>query len=182
MVAPPRVPALVVTPTVDRRERERGPDLGAGTSLAALGLYVAAQAVTMPRPAGWHSAPGLLPFLLGSWLTAMSAVLLVGSVKRGGGAQLRRAVRQIRQDVTVRADRVWRMAFMLAGVAVYVYLLLPRLYFEIATFVYLATTMRVLWRREPLKIALVAGGVAVALTLLFSRFLRTLLPGAGSWL
>ena len=166
----------------DRWQRERGADLVAGISLAGLGLYVAAQAAIMPRPVGWHSAPGLLPFLLGVWLTVMSAVLLVGSVKRGGWAHVRTAVRQFHRDVAARATAMRRMAFVLAGVAAYVYLLLPRLHFEIATFVYLATTIGVLWRREPLKVALVSAGVAIALTLLFSRFLRTLLPGVGSWL
>jgi len=166
----------------DRWERERGTDLVTGTVLGALGLYVMVEGAAMPRPAGWHSAPGLVPLVIGLWLAVMAAVLVAGGLRRGGWVQLRAATARWRGPGRDAPRTTWQAGFTLTALVAYIYLLLPRLPFEAATFLYLAVTMGVLWRRRPLAVALAAAGAAVAFSLVFSRFLRTVLPGAGAWL
>jgi hypothetical protein len=77
----------------------------------------------------------------------------------------------------------WSRAIgILGGIGIYIYVLLRWLPFEVATFLYLLIVLGALWRRDPLRVALVAAGVAVVLSLLFGKILRTLLPGTGTLL
>ncbi len=163
------------------RGRESGGDLVVGLLLAALSLYVVVQAVAMPRPKGWHSAPGLLPLIVGATLLLLSAVLTVGALRAGGWWRLVAGARGLRRAWR-SPTTAWRTLLMVGAVWAYVYILLPRLPFEVATFLFLALTLVALWRRSPLRLVLVSAAVGVALSLLFGKFLRTLLPGAGSML
>jgi hypothetical protein len=150
--------------------------------LVGLSAYVIAQALAMSRPRGWSSAPGLVPLLLGVSLLLMALALSVGAARAGGWARVRSQVPGARQAAATLRNGGWRAPFLLTCLAVYVYVLLARLPFEVATFLYLSVVLGTLWRRGLLTVLLVSGGVAVIVTLLFERFLRTLLPGSGSLL
>jgi hypothetical protein len=182
VVASQRVQTFVVMRVKGRGKQESVGDLLVGLVLVALSVFVIIHAVSMPRPRGWHSAPGLLPLSLGLTLLGMSVALLVLAVREGGMSQL---IPRVRISYGVKQDRMstWSRAVgILGGIGIYIYVLLRWLPFEVATFLYLLIVLGALWRRDPLRVALVAAGVAVVLSLLFGKILRTLLPGTGTLL
>ncbi|MDR5694546.1 MAG: tripartite tricarboxylate transporter TctB family protein [Armatimonadota bacterium] len=177
MVAPKGLQATVVIWMNGEREQENAADLVAGIILAALSAFVIIQAISMPRPRGWHSAPGLLPFLLGLTLLVMSVTLVIFGLR--GGARLSLTVRVVRRGGQDSISQWLRALGILGGVGIYIYVLLRWFPFEVATFLYLLGVLGALLRRDPLKVILISAGVAVVLSLLFGKVLRTLLPGAG---
>ena len=67
---------------------------------------------------------------------------------------------------------------VLAMVLVYIIVLLNLLPFEIATFIYIAFSLYIFWKRKLWLVLAIAAGAVAAYAVSFKLFFKILLPGA----
>ena len=155
----------------------------------AIGIAMCWLGAGMPRTAGWASAPGLFPILIGSGLILMAVALCFEGWRRGAPVLARLGARApAASDVAdageasppSRAAAHLAAARTLGIVLLYALVLLRTLPFEIATALFLALAMLANGVRGWRLIALVSLGVTATLSVIFILLLETLLPGTGS--
>jgi len=136
-----------------------------------IGVWLAHAGLSMPRPRGWSSAPGLFPVGIGAVLICLGIALFFEN-----------RARPPEDDGPTRGRPLGAVLLPLAVVpALALYVLALRwLPFEPVTFVFLCTTMLAFGERKLWKIALAATLFTVIVTVLFTQVLQTLLPGSYS--
>lgn len=137
----------------------------------------------MERPRGWLSAPGLLPFLLSTMLVAMFGAIASKAIRRGALTELARSMRSSRWSETLTDERRLRV-FLAAGIiAVYYFLLLRFLPFEISTMVFFLLVFAVFWESASWIRRIITGAtLTIAVTAGFRGFFGIILPGQGDLL
>lgn len=150
---------------------------------AAFGAWMCWQALGMPRPEGWASAPGLFPLLIGGGLVIMAVALwFEGRTvrRRRGGDTISSSSLDAESDPKPlsRAATIRTLAIT-AAIALYV-VSLSFLAFEIATVGFSMLAARIFGERSLVKGLLVGLAVAMAISLTFILGLETLLPGTQS--
>lgn len=118
----------------------------------------------------FYASPGFMPVIIASCLVLMSVILFTQSL-RGSSVSERCAQLAMAIPAGLRSHKVWRAAGGLAVFAVYIFLLLGRLPFWLASFLVLAATLLYLNGKKELrtilKLLLIAAGSIAAIVLLF---------------
>ncbi len=167
------------------RESTPGVDFISSIVLMAFSLVVGVWSLNMPRPGGWSSAPGLVPLFLAVCIFFMGLALLISSVRRGAAAALLGRLRRFSLNRFVSRVGVRRTFWIVLLTAVYVFVLLGRVLFELASFLYLVATLALFWRKGGwLKIILVSVLLPIAVSLVFRVLFVVLMPGGSvfDWL
>ncbi|NPV54952.1 MAG: tripartite tricarboxylate transporter TctB family protein [Firmicutes bacterium] len=162
----------------------RKADLVTSVFLFIFGLLFLIGALKMPvaefvrytgTRAGMYTAPGIFPAFVGI-IIMLEAVLLfrVGLLESGG---------IIREDLRgaaayFRGKEFQRLIIALALIVLYIFGMLGRIRYEVATFIFLFATMAIFRDRKTslVKIAIISVLVAVAVGYGFSKFARIPLP------
>lgn len=154
------------------------PAEGPTSVLIAVGLLVVSLAfaiggLRVPQPEGWHTAPGMLPVVLGFSLFAMALVLLIKALRAGA---LRVSLAAEGGDSSLA-----RVARALLIIGVFYFGLLAFLPFEVAAALFLLAMLWQYWPQGPLwgKLA-IAAGIPVLVTLSFQGMFSIPLPGQGN--
>jgi hypothetical protein len=150
---------------------------------AGFGGWMCWQALGMPRPDGWASAPGLFPLMIGGGLVIMAVGLwFEGSTarRRRAGNTALAAARDAEADPQPlsRAASLRTLAIT-AAIAAYI-VSLSFFPFEIATVGFAMLAARIFGERSLMRGLLVGLAVALAISLTFILGLETLLPGTQS--
>jgi hypothetical protein len=148
---------------------------------AGFGAWMCWQALGMPRPDDWASAPGLFPLLIGGGLVVMALGLLFeasrGRRRPPPGAVLVAGAEADPEPLSGAAIR--RTVAITIAITLYV-IALSFLPFEIATTAFVMCGVRIFGARS-LAFGLLLGlGFALAISLTFILGLETLLPGTES--
>jgi hypothetical protein len=139
----------------------------------------------MPRFAGWSSAPGLLPLLLCTSTFFMSLSLLISSIKNQGHKKLMMRYRTLSLSRFIRDTKTKRSLGIILLTALYVFVLLDRIPFELAGFIYLMITLYVFWKKGGwFKIILISLLVPFVTSGIFRGLFVVFLPGGSffDWL
>lgn len=176
--------------TVDLSGRRK--DLFAAAVIAAFALFAMVLSVRLASPATVYTHPGLLPFLTGLSLFAMSIGLGVSAV-RGVGV---RALFQVERDGEpglLASNEGLRTLLLILIIGVYVVLAdlvtfdlrYPTRFFaiqfssyEAVSIAVLATTLRIFWRAPLWRCLLVSVVFVIALASVFRFGFTIPLPGA----
>ena len=120
----------------------RRADLRTGLGLAAFAVAMLGIALTFPITDSyggvrnvWYVSPALLPLMVGAGILMLSLMLVHRAVRDLGGDGARDALRLPRLRRV--SPRGIRLLAILAGIAGYVYVLLPRVDFVVATALFL---------------------------------------------
>ena len=150
---------------------------------AGFGAWMCWQALGMPRPDGWASAPGLFPLMIGGGLVIMAAGLWfegrtvrrrrVGGTIAAAGLDAEADPRPLSRAASLRTLAIT------AATAAYI-VSLSFLPFEVATVGFAMLAARIFGERSLTKGLLVGLAVALAISLTFILGLETLLPGTQS--
>lgn len=124
-------------------------DLYSSIVLFLISLYVFIEGVRMPvsvytgSDGAWYGAPGGFPVIIGGILMILSVMLFAKSWRITGGFR-----KDDFQDMTavLRSAYVKRLALITVLLAVYIFVLLGRVPFYVATFLFLFVTMLVFRR------------------------------------
>lgn len=125
------------------------------------------------QQAGWYTAPGLVPLGVGVLLAFQGAILTLQSLRRGGRWERGDMDRAVRGAGSRPARRVAVVALLLV---VYVFGMVGRLHFTLASFIFLVAFMYMFRAGAWWKILLVSAGAAVAVSYLFEGVARVPLP------
>ena len=169
---------------LDARELRRpdGPrkaDLLTGLGIAFFGLATIAVTLTFRwdlasvRQAGWYTAPGILPVGVAIILVLQGTLLSVHAARNGGMPE-GGDVTRVRETLTSAPVR--RAAVTAVLLAVYVFVLVGRLHFTLASFLFLAAFMFHFRAAAWWKTLLISAGAAAGISFLFEGLARVPLP------
>lgn len=172
-----------------RRDGPRKATKGAAVDLLVavvlIGVFAAAAYLSalMERPRGWLSAPGLLPFLLSTTLIAMFLVIASKAIQRGALIDLSRKIRASALGELVTDERRRRVALAAGIIALYYFLLLEFVPFEISTISFFLLIFAVFWPDASWTRRIITSvGLTMAFTLGFRGIFGIILPGEGDLL
>ena len=154
----------------------------------AVGIAMCWLGVSMPRSAGWPSAPGLFPILIGCGLILMSVALLLEGLRRGAPFVSHLRMRGRNKALSTSNGSSLRTlvgehfaaARTLVIVLVYVVILLRYLPYEIATLLFVGASLHANGVRSWRTIIVVSVGTSFVLAAVFVLLLESLLPGTTS--
>ena len=112
-----------------------------GLFLLALSGYIFVSGWFIPRPEGWLTAPAMLPLLLGGSLFVMAALITLDTIRQGA----LRTLLDFGSSAEDDGRPAWRIAFAMVAIGVFYFGLLPWLYFEVATALFLFVMIRIYW-------------------------------------
>ncbi len=119
----------------------RKADFWTSIVLFALGVAMIGEATTFPMTDSyggvqnvWYVSPALFPLLVAGALVVLSAVLFVNAIVTGGARQ---ALAGLGQGIGRINERDFRLIAIVALIAAYVYGLIPRMDFFVATVLFL---------------------------------------------
>ena len=123
--------------------RLRRADLRTGLGLMAFALAMLGVTLTFPITDSfggvrnvWYVSPALLPLLIGGCILLLSGLLVIKAARALGADGVRQSLRLPRAEVSPRGLRLW---MILASICCYVYVLVPRVDFTVATALLLMT-------------------------------------------
>ncbi|MDL2206947.1 tripartite tricarboxylate transporter TctB family protein [Eubacteriales bacterium OttesenSCG-928-N13] len=122
---------------MEKKKRSAAIDSVVGVLLAIFGIYVIVESLNMTVYNIFIDSPGFFPLIIGVILTILGAVLAVMGFKAGGAVELKEVFRGTFLKNFIKDDSTIRVIILLAFMAVYIYGLLGRIHFIIATSIYL---------------------------------------------
>ncbi len=141
-----------------------------------ISVLVIIASIFMERPRGWASAPGLLPVIVGGTLFIMCFFLLISTLKEkkefgSSGSKLRRYLCDVYQGN--------KKALQIIGlVAIYYFLLIKFLPFELATAIYIFVSLFQFWEEGSLaKKIIISIVIPVLLTYIMREAFYLHMPG-----
>ena len=155
-----------------------GIDFFSAILLMGFSLGIALWSLKMPRFSGWSTAPGLLPLFLCICTFFMSLSLLVSSIKKRGHKEFMIRYRALSLSRFIWDTKTIRSLWIILLTAIYVFVLLDRVPFELASFIYLTATLYIFWRKGGwLKIILISLLLPFATGGIFRGLFVVFLPG-----
>lgn len=146
--------------------------------LIVFSLGIALWSLKMPRPVGWSSAPGLVPLFLSISTFFMGLGLFISSIRNRGFSQFITKCKGSSLSKSISNTKAKRSLWIILLTIFYIFVLLGRIPFEIASFIYLACTLYIFWRRGGwLKIILISILLPFITTALFRVLFVVFMPG-----
>lgn len=151
-------------------------DLIMGVILMVFGVYLIVVSLGMKVYNSFLDAPGFFPFILGIIFIVFGLVMLIGSL-RGGSVEAAKSTFHkdslIALFLSPQSKRVVILSFLMM---VYIYGLIGRVHFSIATFLYLVSTFWYLKSTTWIKNIIISLLSAVLISAIFQYAFKIPLP------
>ena len=121
----------------EKKNRNAAKDLFCGVLLVLFGIYVVIASLNMKVYNTFLDTPGFFPTIVGAAIAILGAVLAFIGFKLGGAAQLKEVFSGEYLSKFIRSDSTIRVVILVAMMFVYIWVLLGRVHFIIATSIYL---------------------------------------------
>ncbi|WP_320121810.1 tripartite tricarboxylate transporter TctB family protein [uncultured Sphaerochaeta sp.] len=151
-------------------------DLIMGVLLLAFGIYLIVESLGMKVFNSFLDAPGFFPFILGIIFCLFGIVMVIGSLRGGSVAATKATFRKdslIALFLNPESKRVVILSFFMV---VYIYGLIGRIHFAIATFLYLVVTFWYLKSTTWLKNIIISVLSALLISAIFQYVFKIPLP------
>lgn len=122
---------------------------------------------------GWFIAPGVFPFILSTGIVIMALSLMVTTLRESGGLD-RTYLDKLRN--VLASNAFWILLAEVGLLLLYIFVLLGRLHFAVATVIYLFSAMFVVRAAAWYTMAVISVAVSVGVTYLFGNLFRIPLP------
>lgn len=121
----------------EQKKRNAAKDLFSGVLLVLFGIYIVVEALNLKVYNTFIDAPGFFPAIVGSVIAILGGVLAFIALKLGGLREIGEVLtgRAIKEFLT--SDATLRVVILIAMMVIYIWGLLGRVHFIIATSVYL---------------------------------------------
>ena len=120
-----------------KKNRNAAKDFFCGILLVLFGIYIVVTALGMKRYNTFVDAPGFFPTIVGAVIAVLGAILAYIGFKLGGAKELKEVCSGEFLGAFFKADSTLRVIVLVAMMFVYIYILLGRVHFIIATSIYL---------------------------------------------
>lgn len=121
----------------EKKNRNAAKDLFCGTLLVLFGIYVIITSLNMKVYNTFLDAPGFFPTIVGAAIAVLGAVLAFIGFKLGGLGQLKEVFSGEYIGQFIRSESTVRVIILVAMMVIYIWVLLGRVHFIIATSIYL---------------------------------------------
>lgn len=158
------------------KKRISAGDLIFSVILIFSGLYVIYSAVNMRVFQTILDAPGLFPFVLGLIITLLGVLLLNTSIKTGGLVQIREMVTSGYWKEVKSRFGFQRVIVLILLMVIYIFGLIGRLHFTLATMIYLVVTFFYLKATGAVRILISAVLISLIIGYSFRNFFGIPLP------
>ncbi len=158
------------------KEKDLTGDIIMGFLLMAVGVAIAIVALGMKVFRNFLDAPGLFPLILGCIFVLLGAALLFPALKKVGFSTVKVAFSKSSLIGFLKNDMTIRVLIILGLMFAYVYILIGRINFAVATSIYLFLTMLYI-KSTKWWLALIISVVAsLAISIVFKYGFRIPLP------
>ena len=120
-----------------KKERNAAKDLFCGILLVLFGIYIIVASLGMKVYNTFIDAPGFFPTIVGAVIVLLGGLLAFIGAKLGGFRELKEVCNGAFMKAFFTSDSTIRVVVLVAMMAVYIYILLGRMHFIIATSIYL---------------------------------------------
>ncbi len=121
----------------EKKHRNAAKDLFCGVLLVLFGIYIIIDSLGMKVYNTFIDAPGFFPTIIGGVIVLLGAVLAFIGIKLGGARELKEVCNGAFLKQFFTSDSTVRVVILVAMMAIYIYVLLGRIHFIIATSIYL---------------------------------------------
>ena len=122
---------------MDENRKKAAIDFGCGIGLVVFGGYITLEALNMKVYNSFFDAPGFFPTIVGAVIALLGAVLAFIGFKLGGARALGEIFRGENVKRFLTAEGTIRVVILTLFMVAYIYILLGRIHFIIATSIYL---------------------------------------------
>ena len=121
----------------EQKQRNAAKDLFCGILLVLFGIYIIVDALNLKVYNTFIDAPGFFPTIIGAVVALLGGILAFIGFRLGGVKELKEVCNGAFLKRFVTSDSTVRVVILVAMMAVYIYVLLGRVHFIIATSIYL---------------------------------------------
>ena len=121
----------------EKKERNAAKDFVSGILLVILGIFILFDAMSMKIYNTFLDAPGFFPAIVGGVIIVLGAILAFIGYKLGGLTELKEVLNGVFLKQFITSDGTVRVLILIAIMVVYIWGLLGRMHFIIATSIYL---------------------------------------------
>ncbi len=121
----------------EKKERSAAKDFVSGLLLVIFGIFIVVDALNMKIYNTFLDAPGFFPAIVGGVIILLGAVLAFIGFKLGGAKELKEVLNGPFLKQFITSDGTVRVLILIAMMVVYIWVLLGRMHFIIATSIYL---------------------------------------------
>lgn len=121
----------------EQKQRNAAKDLVSGILLVLFGVYIVVDALGMKVYNTFIDAPGFFPTIVGAIIALLGGILAFIGFKLGGAGELREVLNGPFLKQFITSDSTVRVVVLIAMMVVYIWVLLGRMHFIIATSIYL---------------------------------------------
>ena len=121
----------------EKKDRSAAKDFVSGILLVLLGLFILFDALHMKIYNTFLDAPGFFPAIVGAVIAVLGAIVAFIGFRLGGVAQLKEVLTGSSLKAFITGEETIRVIILIAMMVVYIWVLLGRVHFIIATSIYL---------------------------------------------
>ncbi|MDD3058989.1 MAG: tripartite tricarboxylate transporter TctB family protein [Sphaerochaeta sp.] len=151
-------------------------DLIMGILMLAFGIYLIVASLNMKVYSTFLDAPGFFPLILGIIFILFSLVMVIGALRGGSVDEVRKTFRKDSLAAMFLSSQAKRVVILSFFMVVYIYGLIGRVHFAIATVIYLFVTFWYLKSTTLVKNIIISVLSALIISAVFQYAFRIPLP------
>ena len=151
-------------------------DLVMGILMLAFGIYLIVASLNMKVYSTFLDAPGFFPLILGIIFILFSLVMVIGALRGGSVDEVRKTFRKDSLAAMFLSSQAKRVVILSFFMVVYIYGLIGRVHFAIATVIYLFVTFWYLKSTTLVKNIIISVLSALIISAVFQYAFRIPLP------
>ena len=151
-------------------------DLIMGFLLILFGGSVIRASLKMKVYKTFLDAPGFFPLLLGIIFIILGTMMAVSAIRRKGYVQMKRIFTRSNFAALFKSIRFRRVMTLIALMVLYIFILIGRVHFALATAIYLFLTLFYLKSTTIIKIIIISIIASLAISGVFTMFFHIPLP------
>jgi hypothetical protein len=159
-----------------KTERMAAADLIMGILLVIFGGIVIWSSLNMKIYKTFLDAPGFFPFILGIIFIGLGILMTFSALQRKGYEKLTHGIKKFNISNLLQSVQFKRVIILIVLMVFYIFVLVDRIHFTIATTIYLFLTLYYLISTSLIKIIIISVATAFLISTFFTEFFEIPLP------
>lgn len=159
-----------------KQEKMAAADLIMSIFLIIFGGVIIYSSLNMKIYESFLDAPGFFPFILGLLFIGLGITMALSSLRRKGHEQIKQGIKNFNFSHLFKNIQFRRVIILIALMAFYIFVLVDRIHFTLATIIYLFFTLYYLKSTSLIKIIIISIGTAFLISTFFTEFFEIPLP------
>lgn len=161
---------------MDKTNKMAAADLIMGIFLIIFGGLVILSSLNMKIYKTFLDAPGFFPFILGIIFIFLGLVMTLSSLRRKGYEQVKQGLNNFNLPYLFQNVQFRRVMILIMLMIIYIFILIDRINFTLATSLYLFATLYYLKSANLIKIIIISITTAFLISIFFTEFFQVPLP------